>query len=344
MTTMTTMTAATKTMTTTMETRTSQTSSTGMVSTSSVCNGIKIQHCSIGNSEHPPVLLIAGLAASMADWTPFDKKLADCGFHVIKFDNRDVGCSQRFDNMIQDQDPDINSSESDDVFSYTIDDMADDAVAVLDHYRISKAHVIGASMGGLITQVVGTRYPKRCVSLTPIMTSYSLRDASNAAFAKDKELLEKLMTLTKPKEGMSLEEYIDCKREVNAIFFVDPSNPILSEENTKRTKQNAITDYKRNGIDWGGAGTNRQSEAVRGWEKFELDAHKGRLELIAIPTLVLHGVHDSLIPISYGRQLAEKIPSSRFVEYVGNHSLGNHPDVGNFILDVIVDHISQTKK
>jgi len=340
---MTTMTATTKTMTATMKTRTSQTN-TGMVSTSSVCNGIKIQHCSIGNPENPPVLLIMGLGASMTDWNPFDKKLAECGFHVIKFDNRDVGCSQRFDNMIQDLDPDINSSESDDVFAYTIDDMADDAVAVLDHYRISKAHVIGASMGGLITQVVGTRYPKRCITLTPIMTSYSLRDASNTAFAKDKKLLEKLMTLTKPKEGMSLEEYIDCKLVANAIFSVDPSNPIFSEETKKRTKQNATTDYKRNGIDWGGAGANRQAEAIRGWEKFELEAHKGRLESIDIPTVVLHGVHDSLIPVSYGRQLADKIPSSRFVEYVGNHSFGNHPDVGNFILDVIVDHISQTKK
>jgi len=341
---MTTMTATTKTMTTAMKTTTTSQTNTGMVSKSSVCNGINIEHCSIGNPENPPVLLIMGLGGSMADWNPFDKKLADYGFHVIKFDNRDVGCSQRFDDMIPDQDPDINSSESDDVFAYTIDDMADDAVAVLDYYKISKAHVIGASMGGLITQVVGTRYPKRCITLTPIMTSYSLRDASNAAFTQDTELLGRLMKLTKPKECMSLEEYIDCKLAMNAIFSVDPSNPIFSEETKKRTKQNATTDFKRNGIDWDGAGTNRQAEAIRGWEKFELEAHKGRLESIDIPTVVLHGVHDSLIPVSYGRQLADKIPRSRFVEYVGNHSFGNHPDVGNFILDVIVDHISQTKK
>jgi pimeloyl-ACP methyl ester carboxylesterase len=99
-------------------------------STSSLCNGIKIEHCSIGDPTNPPVLLIMGLGASMVAWTPFDEKIANCGFHVIKFDNRDMGLTQRFDNIIA---PDGGEPS----FVYTINDMADDAVAVLDQYGIS---------------------------------------------------------------------------------------------------------------------------------------------------------------------------------------------------------------
>jgi alpha-beta hydrolase superfamily lysophospholipase len=81
---------------------------------------------------------------SAVAWTPFDEKIANRGFHVIKFDNRYMGLTQRFDNIIA-------PGGGEPSFAYTINDMADDAVAVLNHYGISKAHVIGASIGGLIT-------------------------------------------------------------------------------------------------------------------------------------------------------------------------------------------------
>jgi len=309
-------------------------------STSSLCNGIKIEHCSIGDPTNPPVLLISGLSSSMVDWAPFDEKIANCGFHVIKFDNRDMGLTQRFDDIIA-------SDGEEPSLAYTINDMADDAVAVLDHYGISKAHVIGVSMGGLITQVVGTRHPERCTTLTPIMTSYNLHAAAIAAAAKqeNKAFFARLGKVTPLKEGISLEEFINNRLMSREIILVDPVYPQLSKENQENIKQNATVEYKRNGIDYDSAGTARQVLAIHAFDGLEAEAHIGRLESIQIPTVVLHGLYDKVIPVEMGRQLASKIPACRIVEYVGNHyMLGNHPDVSNFIINAITDHISRYSK
>lgn len=271
----------------------------------------------------------------MDDWVPFDDLLANRGFRVIKFDNRDIGLSQRFDEKFPE-----GSAPSD--FPYTINDMADDAAAVLDHYGISKAHVVGASMGGLITQVMGTRHPERCITLTPIMTFNSnLKKLSATAQAKDnRETMNRFGKIPPLNEGMTLEEYSNCKLIAAEIIGVDPVYPELSNESRERIKQTCSATYKRNGVDWGGHGTQRQVMAMMAWdERGELEPHTTKLESMAIPTLVLHGLYDKLIPIEYGRQLADRIPESRFVEYVGNHTLGNHPDVRDFVLATIVDHL-----
>ena len=308
-------------------------------STSSLCNGIKIEHCSIGDPTNPPVLLIRGYSESMVTWAPFDEKIANCGFHVIKFDNRDMGLTQRFDNIIA-------SDGGEPTFAYTINDMADDAVAVLDHYGISKAHVIGSSMGGLITQVVGTRHPERCITLTLIMTSYNIRAATGAAAAKqeNKAFFAKLDKFTYLKEGSTLEEHINNCLILHEIIGVDPVYPQLSKENRETIKQNTTVEYERNGIDYESAGSDRQMLAINAFDGLEAEAHIRRLESIQIPTVVLHGLYDSLIPVEMGRQLASKIPACRIVEYVGNHYYGNHPDVFNFIINAITDHISRYSK
>lgn len=100
----------------------------------------------------------------MQEWWPFDQKLVDHGFYVIKFDNRDVGHSQRFGDetpMAPDAKP-----------LYALHDMADDALGVLDYYGSEKAHILGVSMGGMIAQVIGTKNPARCITLVLIMNHY----------------------------------------------------------------------------------------------------------------------------------------------------------------------------
>lgn len=138
-------------------------------------NGISIEHDSFGSEDAEPILLISGLGVQMIRWTaPFCEKLAAQGFHVIRFDNRDVGLSTHFaDSPV----PDLAAvasalarGERPDV-PYTLDDMADDAVALLDALGIKRAHIVGRSMGGMIAQIVASEHPERTLTLTSIMSS-----------------------------------------------------------------------------------------------------------------------------------------------------------------------------
>jgi pimeloyl-ACP methyl ester carboxylesterase len=174
------------------------------------------------------------------------------------------------------------------------------------------------------------------------MTSYNLLAA--AAKKENEAFFARLGKVTTSKEGISLEEYINNCLILHEIIGVDPVYPQLSKANRENIKQNATVEYERNGIDYDGVGRDRQVLAVNAFDGLEAEAHIGRLESIQIPTVVLHGLYDSLIPVEMGRQLASKIPGCRIVEYVGNHCIGNHPDVFNFIVNTITDHISRYSK
>ncbi|MEQ1493278.1 MAG: alpha/beta fold hydrolase, partial [Terricaulis sp.] len=136
-------------------------------------NGISIEYDVHGADYGEPLLMIMGLGSQMTRWPPaFYEKLVAKGFRVIRFDNRDVGLSQKFSGvptlesvigaLMQGQKPDI---------PYTLDDMAADAVGVLDHLGIQRAHVCGASMGGMIGQLVAADYPERVLSFTAVFTT-----------------------------------------------------------------------------------------------------------------------------------------------------------------------------
>merc|ERR1719343_191613 len=129
-----------------------------------------------------------GHSGTMTYWKPWDERLVAEGFRVIKFDNRDMGNTQRFDDVLPDpqkyvQPGSIEAVES--KFAYCAEAMANDAVAVLDHYGVAKAHIVGAAMGGLITQIIGVKHGPRCKSLCPIMTAPALNNAVGLAMAKD---------------------------------------------------------------------------------------------------------------------------------------------------------------
>merc|ERR1719343_545810 len=120
-----------------------------------------------------------GHSGTMTYWKPWDERLVAEGFRVIKFDNRDMGNTQRFDDVLPDPQKYLEhmNSPTEAKSAYCIEDMADDAVAVLDHYGVAKAHIVGCSMGGLITQVVGVKHGSRCKSLCPIMTAPAINAA-----------------------------------------------------------------------------------------------------------------------------------------------------------------------
>ena len=128
-------------------------------------NNINIWWEDFGNPSNPSVLLIMGANANALLWREdFINPIVKSGFHVVRFDNRDVGKSTWVTT-----EPTFNIDAGSIVaseVSYTLEDMASDAVGLMDHLNIQKAHIIGASMGGMITQVIGLDYPDRALSLT----------------------------------------------------------------------------------------------------------------------------------------------------------------------------------
>src|SRR5438552_9880358 len=134
-------------------------------------NGIDIEYDECGKATDPALLLIMGFTAQMTAWDEeFCGLLAQEGFRVIRFDNRDCGLTTKFEGG---PDPDIAAAIGGDASSaaYTLDDMADDAAGLLDALGIEQAHIVGASMGGMIAQLVALRHPGKTRSLCSIMSS-----------------------------------------------------------------------------------------------------------------------------------------------------------------------------
>lgn len=138
-------------------------------------NGIELAYDSFGNENDEAIILVAGLGTQMIRWTvPFCELLAARGFRVIRFDNRDVGCSTHF-NHYQTLDFDalataLMSGQRPDI-PYTLDDMSNDVIGLLDALSIDRAHVVGRSMGGMIAQIAASEHPERVLSITSIMSS-----------------------------------------------------------------------------------------------------------------------------------------------------------------------------
>ena len=140
---------------------------------------VKIHYEDMGDPDHPAVLLIMGLGAQLLFWQEdFCRKLVDQGLRVIRYDNRDVGLSTYYDgqrtkgSQIGNMARSVLGRRSPAV--YTLEDMADDAAALLDHLDIDRAHVVGASMGGMIAQIVAARHAERTKTLGVIFSSSPL--------------------------------------------------------------------------------------------------------------------------------------------------------------------------
>jgi len=134
-------------------------------------NGLEICYETFGNPADPPLLLVMGLGAQMITWDEeFCRTLADRGFHVIRFDNRDSGLSSKIEggpvpNPVAAMGGDTSSA------SYRLSDMAGDAVGLLDALGIAKAHIVGASMGGMIVQTIAINHPDWVLSMASIMST-----------------------------------------------------------------------------------------------------------------------------------------------------------------------------
>jgi len=259
-------------------------------------NGIQIEYETFGDHYSPALLLIAGCGAQMLFWeVDFCESLAKNGFFVIRFDNRDAGLSTKFDKAgIPDMMAAVRAAmEGRTVESpYSLDDMADDSVGLLDALGIGKAHVCGASMGGMIAQVISCRHPDRVLSLTSIMST-----TGNPGLPQGKpEAIAAVVAPAPEERGAYIEHNLNVWRRIWS-----PGFPF--EEERARTFMEKS--YDRSHCPQGMA---RQNTAViAGGDRRPL------LSSIRVPTLVVHGADDPLIPVEGGMDTARAIPGSKLL-------------------------------
>lgn len=264
-------------------------------------NGIELEYESFGNPADPTILLIMGLGAQLTLWPlPFVEALVERGFHVVRYDNRDVSLSTKLDHA---RPPRIGMLVLQRLLRlrprvpYTIGDMAADAVGLLDALGIEKAHIVGASMGGMIAQIFAARYQQRTKTLGVIFSS------NNQAMLPPPGPKQLRAVTTRPKDT-SRDGVIANSVRVGKIIG-SPGYPVPDDQATA----DAIESYDRS---YYPVGVARQFSAILG---------SGSLlrydKQITAPTVVIHGRADKLMRPAGGRAIAKAIRRSRLVLFDG---------------------------
>jgi pimeloyl-ACP methyl ester carboxylesterase len=268
-------------------------------------NGIELCWDSFGERDAPPLLLIMGLAAQMIAWHDgFCERLAGRGFRVIRFDNRDIGLSTKFDAAgvpnvgaalaaaLQGQPVDA---------PYRLSDMAADAFGLLDALGIARAHVVGASMGGAIAQTMAIERPERLETLTSIMST-------TGEPGLPPPTPEAMGVLLKP-PATTLDAYIESYAQTWKVLRAGsfPEDEAIDRERAEQVFARGLNP----------PGVARQLAAI-----LASGGRRKALGSVRVPTLVLHGDADPLVPLACGVDTAESIPGSRLVVIPGmGHAL-----------------------
>ncbi|MBB2195919.1 MAG: alpha/beta hydrolase [Gluconacetobacter sp.] len=266
-------------------------------------NGIELAWDSFGHADTEPVLLISGLGTQMIRWSaPLCKGLAARGYRVIRFDNRDAGRSTHFSASAA---PDFGAlatalmaGRRPDV-PYTLDDMAADAIGLLDALGIARAHVVGRSMGGMIAQVLASDHADRVLSLTSIMSS-----TGNPALPQAEPDVMAMMMRPAPDPVIDLEGFL-AVRLAFARRIAGMGYPF--DEEAHRA---ILLDEVRRCYDPGGTLRQIAAMAVAG-------DRRARLANVTVPTLVIHGTDDPLIPPLCGQDTVRSIPNAVYLPIDG---------------------------
>lgn len=283
-------------------------------------NGIQIEYDTIGNPTFPPLLLIMGLGGQLIHWDDdFCRQLADRGLYIIRFDNRDTGLSTRFESaglpdMAELLDARLQGRSI--PAPYTLDDMADDAAKLLEALDIKKAHICGSSMGGMIAQTLALRYPQRLLTLTSIYSTTGNPDLPQP------EAMEALLR-PQPAERQA---YIDFN--VMTMQAIAGSGFPFDEQFIRSISARA---YDRAFYP---PGVGRQMMAV-----MAQDDRTAALGSVTVPTLVIHGTADPLVPAAHGQATADAIPGSQLLLVEGmGHDLAQIKGPWPQVIDAIVAH------
>ncbi|MFB5267532.1 alpha/beta fold hydrolase [Paenibacillus enshidis] len=269
-------------------------------------NGVNICCESFGNQADPAVLLIMGAQSSMVWWEKeFCQHIAEAGRFVIRYDNRDVGRSTTYT---------LGHP------GYTFEDMADDAMGVLDAFGVDKAHIAGMSMGGLLAQILALRHPGRILTATLI---------SSSNFAPDLPPMEEKVMNFFANVGT-----INWANEQEVVDFIVARGKICAgtrhpyDENRIRRlateevqRSSSLESMNNHGMVMGG------------------EAYLARTDEIAVPTLVIHGTEDPVIPYVHATSLVKTIPGARLLTLPGTgHEL--HYQDWDTIIEAMVEHTS----
>ncbi|EHA9309863.1 alpha/beta hydrolase [Escherichia coli] len=267
-------------------------------------NDVYICTESFGDTNDPTILLIMGATSSMIWWEEdFCRKLSNQGFHVIRYDNRDVGRSITYEYGHP---------------KYTFEDLADDAIQVLDAYRVDKAHIVGMSMGGIITQIVALKHPDRVLTISLVMTSNY-----------DSSLPKKDSKVTEVFAKININNWEDKEEVIK--YVMDRSKVLVGTKhpfNEEKIRKLAGKDFDR--------ASNMESmenhEYVKGWGLYLSRTHE-----INVPTLVIHGTDDPIIPHEHGAHLSKIISNAVLVTLDGaGHEL--HYDDWDEIINALSKH------
>jgi pimeloyl-ACP methyl ester carboxylesterase len=253
-------------------------------------NGIELAYESFGDPADPTVLLVMGLGVQMLGWHEgLCELLVDRGFRVVRFDNRDVGRSTKIEGGPL---PDVMAAAMGDTSSasYTLDEMAEDCAALLDHLGVKAGHLVGASQGGMIAQALAIRRPGRVLSLVSIMSSTGDR----AVGQPHPEAMPALVTSPPADREGYAEAVVGAFRAIGSPGF---------EADEEGLRERARASFDRG---YYPAGTARQLLAIL--TSGDRTEALGRLD---VPTVVIHGVDDPLIDVSGGRATAAAIPGAR---------------------------------
>ena len=288
-------------------------------------NNINIWYEEFGNTDNETILLIMGANANCMHWDQeFIDQLVANDYHVVRFDNRDVGKTTWFGKepalnkflkilpnfllkmivnsifgLAVDEKGRFKFSESTPI-QYNLSDMAKDAVSLMDSLKIEKAHIIGASMGGMITQIIALDYPERVLSITPIMTTPGIQNESLSG--PTEELLEAMKkSFVFNLKGRIEDGVVEIYRQLTGSRF--PFN-----EKKFREKLKPIVAHGNNPFALHGAAVGASPDRT------------SRLHEIEVPALIIHGTEDAILPLDHGVAVADGIKDSKrmIMEGVGH--------------------------
>jgi len=261
-----------------------------------------IEYESLGDPAHPAIVLIMGLGTQLTSWPEaFCQALVEGGFRVVRFDNRDSGLSAR---APAGRVPRVWRAVAASLLRlplripYQLHDMAGDAVRVMDDLQIERAHVVGASMGGMIAQVLAAQFPQRVLSLTSIMSS-----SGNPRLPLPSRRARQAL-LGRPANPHDVESVVSHLVQVFGVIG-SPAYPEPEASMRERLRRNVKRAYDPDG-------TRRQLLAV-----IASGDRRALLRRIKTPTLVIHGRADPLVPLAAGQDTAANVLGAKLLEIDG---------------------------
>lgn len=276
--------------------------------TAITANGIQLEYEERGSQHNVPLILIRGLGTQLIDWPDsLIIGLADEGFRVIYFDNRDVGLSQNFNSYGR---PDMRSIFQGDLGSlaYTLQDMAEDVIGLMDTLGVESAHIFGISMGGMIVQLMAAAYGDRVKSMISVMSSSGRPGLPESAPEAQAALTESI----DPQAG---KDAIVKKIAEDLKIFGSPVYPESEAARIALATRRVERNYNADGI------ARQMAAVVASGSRVDI------LKTINVPSLVIHGADDPLIPLAAGKDTAACIPACR-LEVI--------PGMGHNIPDALV--------